>query len=239
MTVIHAVSPRTSGIRRTADGPVASPRGDREQAGPVSPAEHRRGRRRADALLAAPASRCRSRRIASAPSRGDDGGAGLLAGGDHAVAGPGREFRQHGQRRVRRFGRPVPDRLAVVRVEAGESLQDVAARVAPDAPARQVADRIRELNDSEFAVAGCGPDADRAGRLTASRLYCENRSTPRLLGSRGGEYSRIAAALAPRGSAQVRSGCSADRISVRRRSGHALSVLPASRFPGDRLSGNR
>ena len=42
---------------------------------------------------------------------------------------------------------PVPDRLAVVRVEAGESLQDVAHRVAPDAPARQVADRIRELND--------------------------------------------------------------------------------------------
>ena len=42
---------------------------------------------------------------------------------------------------------PVPDRLAVVRVEAGESLRDVAHRVAPEAPARQVADRIRELND--------------------------------------------------------------------------------------------
>ncbi|WP_408632372.1 hypothetical protein [Mycobacterium basiliense] len=40
----------------------------------------------------------------------------------------------------------VPDRLAVVRVEAGESLQDVAARVAPDAPVRQVVERIRELN---------------------------------------------------------------------------------------------
>ncbi|OSC42218.1 LysM peptidoglycan-binding domain-containing protein [Mycobacterium decipiens] len=40
----------------------------------------------------------------------------------------------------------VPYRLAVVRVEPGESLQDVAARVAPNAPARQVADRIRELN---------------------------------------------------------------------------------------------
>jgi hypothetical protein len=42
---------------------------------------------------------------------------------------------------------PIPDRLAVVRVEPGESLQDVAHRVAPDAPARQVAQRIRELND--------------------------------------------------------------------------------------------
>jgi hypothetical protein len=41
----------------------------------------------------------------------------------------------------------VPDRLAVVRVEPGESLQDLAQRVAPEAPARQVADRIRELND--------------------------------------------------------------------------------------------
>jgi LysM domain len=50
----------------------------------------------------------------------------------------------------------VPDRLAVVRVEPGESLQDVAARVAPDAPVRQVAERIRELNElnSPALVAG-------------------------------------------------------------------------------------
>ena len=40
----------------------------------------------------------------------------------------------------------VPDRLGVVRVETGESLQDVAARVAPEAPVSQVADRIRQLN---------------------------------------------------------------------------------------------
>jgi hypothetical protein len=50
----------------------------------------------------------------------------------------------------------VPDRLAVVRVESGESLQDVAARVAPGAPARQVVERIRELNalDSTTLAAG-------------------------------------------------------------------------------------
>ncbi|KZS61519.1 LysM peptidoglycan-binding domain-containing protein [Mycobacterium ostraviense] len=50
----------------------------------------------------------------------------------------------------------VPDRLAVVRVAAGESLQDVAARVAPDTPVRQVVERIRELNDldSSMPVAG-------------------------------------------------------------------------------------
>jgi LysM domain len=50
----------------------------------------------------------------------------------------------------------VPDRLAVVRVAAGETLQDVAARVAPDAPVRQVSERIRELNalNSPALVAG-------------------------------------------------------------------------------------
>jgi LysM domain-containing protein len=51
---------------------------------------------------------------------------------------------------------PVPDRLAVVRVETGESLQDVAHRVAPDAPARQVADRIRELNDLNSPTLAAG-----------------------------------------------------------------------------------
>jgi hypothetical protein len=50
----------------------------------------------------------------------------------------------------------VPDRLAVVRVEPGESLQDVAHRVAPDAPARQVADRIRELNDLNSPAVAAG-----------------------------------------------------------------------------------
>lgn len=52
--------------------------------------------------------------------------------------------------------RQMPDRLAVVRVEPGETLQHVAARVAPDAPIGQVAARIRELNDldSPAVVAG-------------------------------------------------------------------------------------
>ena len=39
-----------------------------------------------------------------------------------------------------------PDQLAVVQVQAGESLQQVAARVAPDAPVSQVVERIRDLN---------------------------------------------------------------------------------------------
>jgi predicted Zn-dependent protease len=40
----------------------------------------------------------------------------------------------------------MPYRFAVVRVETGETLQHLAARVAPGAPIGQVAQRIRELN---------------------------------------------------------------------------------------------
>lgn len=40
----------------------------------------------------------------------------------------------------------VPSQLAVVRVQSGESIQQVAHRVAPDAPEAAVVDQIRELN---------------------------------------------------------------------------------------------
>lgn len=40
----------------------------------------------------------------------------------------------------------VPEQLAVVQVQAGETLQQLAARVAPDAPAGQTVERIRDLN---------------------------------------------------------------------------------------------
>jgi predicted Zn-dependent protease len=50
----------------------------------------------------------------------------------------------------------LPERLAVVRVEPGESLQHLAARVAPDAPTGQVASRIRELNDLDSAAVTAG-----------------------------------------------------------------------------------
>ena len=46
----------------------------------------------------------------------------------------------------------VPDRLAVVQVQSGESLHQVAERVAPDAPVGKVVDRIRELNQLETAA---------------------------------------------------------------------------------------
>lgn len=50
----------------------------------------------------------------------------------------------------------MPDRFAVVRVEPGESLQDVATRLARGEPPRQVVERIRELNalDSSLLAAG-------------------------------------------------------------------------------------
>jgi LysM domain len=50
----------------------------------------------------------------------------------------------------------VPDRLAVVRVEPGETLQHLASRVAPDAPAGQVTERIRELNRLDSATVTAG-----------------------------------------------------------------------------------
>lgn len=50
----------------------------------------------------------------------------------------------------------VPDTLAVVRVQPGESLQHLAARVAPGAPVSRVAERIRELNDLDSAALDAG-----------------------------------------------------------------------------------
>lgn len=50
----------------------------------------------------------------------------------------------------------VPDRLAVVQVQSGETLHQIAQRVAPDAPVGQVADRIRELNQLESVALDAG-----------------------------------------------------------------------------------
>jgi len=50
----------------------------------------------------------------------------------------------------------IPGRLAVVQVQAGESLQKVAQRVAPEAPVGAVVDRIRELNELESAALDAG-----------------------------------------------------------------------------------
>jgi hypothetical protein len=51
---------------------------------------------------------------------------------------------------------PVPGRLAVVQVQTGESLQQLAQRVAPEAPVGAVVDQIRELNELDSAAVDAG-----------------------------------------------------------------------------------
>lgn len=48
------------------------------------------------------------------------------------------------------------DQLGVVQVQAGESLQHLAGRVAPDAPVDEVVSRIRELNDLDSVAVDAG-----------------------------------------------------------------------------------
>ncbi len=51
---------------------------------------------------------------------------------------------------------PVPARLAVVQVQSGETLQQVAHRVAPGAPVDGVMQRIRELNGLQSGALAAG-----------------------------------------------------------------------------------
>jgi len=157
MTIIHTVSPRTSNVGRPINVPDQGFSGGRDRLarslrpGPTRPAgAPPRYRGTGVAVSVAPHSR---RPVTLATTVG----LALLAGiitlwlgvvahfGQLANGDPAAGSAAH-----------VPDTLAVVRVEPGESIQDVAARVAPDAPATQVVQRIRELNDlgSPKLVAG-------------------------------------------------------------------------------------
>ena len=51
---------------------------------------------------------------------------------------------------------PASAELAVVQVKSGESLHEVARRVAPDAPVARVVDQIRDLNQLESAAVDAG-----------------------------------------------------------------------------------
>ena len=51
---------------------------------------------------------------------------------------------------------PVPGRLAVVQVQTGESLQQLAQRVAPDAPVGAMVDQIRDLNEMDSSAVDAG-----------------------------------------------------------------------------------
>lgn len=50
----------------------------------------------------------------------------------------------------------VPEHLGVVQVQAGETLQELARRVAPDVPAVTVVQRILDLNDLESPAVDAG-----------------------------------------------------------------------------------
>ena len=51
---------------------------------------------------------------------------------------------------------PTPARLAVVQVQAGESLEQLAQRIAPDSSVGSVVDQIRDLNELDSAAVDAG-----------------------------------------------------------------------------------
>lgn len=154
MTTIHAVAPRISSVRRPVNGPAQGARrgglARSRRPGPSRPvgappryygtgvamsvAPHRRGP------------------VTLATTLGVALVAGIITLWLGLVANIGQAVNGDSAGPAA----PTPDRLAVVRVEPGESLQDVAHRVAPGAPARQVADRIRELNELSSPALAAG-----------------------------------------------------------------------------------
>ena len=156
MTIVHTLSPRASSPRRPVNGPVQGLRYGRDgltrsrRPGPARPAgAPPRYYGTGVAMSVAPHHR---RPVTLLTTIGLALAAGMITLWLGLVANVGQMLNGDSASSAAR----VPDRLAVVRVEAGESLQDVAHRVAPDAPARQVTERIRELNDlgSSSLVAG-------------------------------------------------------------------------------------
>lgn len=156
MTIIHTLAPRASSLRRPINGPVEGVRYGRDGLA--------RSRRPAPSRPAGAAVRHYGTGVAMsvAPHRrrtvtwATTVGLALAAGAITLWLGLVANVGQVLNGDPANSATHVPDRLAVVRVDAGESLKDVAHRVAPDAPAAQVADRIRELNDlnSPTLVAG-------------------------------------------------------------------------------------
>jgi LysM domain len=155
MTLIHAIPSRTGTVLRPINRPIPGPRWDRDRlvqsrrpapSRPAGAPSHYRGS--GVAMSVAPH---RRRPVTLATTVG----LALLAGIITLWLGVVAHFGQMANDDSGSAAH-LPDRLGVVRVEAGESLQDVATRVAPDAPVRQVTERIRELNalNSPTLVAG-------------------------------------------------------------------------------------
>ncbi|MEB4210822.1 hypothetical protein [Mycobacterium sp. 94-17] len=147
MTVIHTPAPRTSSLRRPLKGPAQGARyghdglGRARRPAPSRPTGAAMRYHGAGVAMSVAPHRRRAATWASTIGLALAAGAitlwlGLVANVGQVLNGGSTTAAAH-----------IPDRLAVVRVDAGESLQDFAHRVAPDAPTTQVADRIRELND--------------------------------------------------------------------------------------------
>ncbi|BBZ44889.1 LysM peptidoglycan-binding domain-containing protein [Mycobacterium parmense] len=157
MTTIHTLSPRTSSARRPVNGPVQGLRYSRDglavsrRPGPARPAGAAT-RYHGSGVAVSVAPHRRRRPVGLAATAGLALIAGLITLWLGLVGNLGEALNGDSSSSAA----PVPNRLAVVRVEAGESLQDVAHRVAPDAPARQVAERIRELNDLHSPALAAG-----------------------------------------------------------------------------------
>ncbi|ORA18542.1 LysM peptidoglycan-binding domain-containing protein [Mycobacterium arosiense] len=146
MTVIHTPAPRTSSLRRPINGPVQGARYGRDglarsrRPAPARPAGVPTRYHGTGVAMSVTPHRRRATTWASTIALALAAGSitlwlGLVANVGQVLNGDSTNSAAH-----------VPDRLAVVRVDAGESLRDFAHRVAPDAPTAQVADRIRELN---------------------------------------------------------------------------------------------
>ncbi len=156
MTIIHTLSPRTSSVRRPVNGPVQGSRYGRgglsrpRRSGPSRPAVA--PPRYYGTGITMSVATHRRRPVTLATTVGLAVVAGLITLWLGLVANIGQALNGDSAGSAAR----VPDRLAVVRVEGGESLEDIAHRVAPDAPARQVAERIRELNDLNSPALAAG-----------------------------------------------------------------------------------
>ena len=156
MTIVHTASPRTSSVRRPVNGPVQGLRTGRDglarsrRPGPSRPpGAPPRYPGTGVAMSVAPH---RRRPVPLATTLGLALVVGIITLWLGLVANLGQAVNGDSPGSAAQ----VPDRLAVVRVESGESLQDVAHRVAPDAPARQVAERIRQLNDLNSPTVAAG-----------------------------------------------------------------------------------
>ncbi|RFD25427.1 hypothetical protein MUBE_10145 [Mycobacterium uberis] len=156
MTVIYAIPPHTGNVRRPISRPISGPRCGRDELAksrrPASSRPMGAPMRYSGSGVTMSVVPYRGRSVSLAKTIG----LALFAGIITLWLGLVAHFSQAINGFVANSATSVPDRLVVVRVEAGESLQDVAARVAPDAPIRQVSERIRELNalNSPTLVAG-------------------------------------------------------------------------------------